>query len=147
MRPRRTVAVSALLLALPAGAGCGGAQAQPEETMEGFLSALGREDTTKACEYWVAPGTNRPIGTDEEALNECLDRFVAEEQWQYTAEQLEELREAEVTRADVSGDRARIVPEDIRGVGSVDNLPPFELLEVRGKWYLYRMDTPETETQ
>ncbi len=128
------VSVLALPVVLTLGActtdrAAGGAD--PAQTVETFMHAVGAKDPAAACA--VVSSDGQPLaGTPLAQCRLGLEKVLADVQ---DPGDLDKLKAAKVTGADVAGDRATVRKAQITGVPA-DYQNDIDLLRLDGRWYI-----------
>lgn len=99
--------------------------------MQTFLRALGSADSAMVCS--IVAYDDRPLQGDDIAL--CRSGFDTVARDVATPSELAQLRQATVTDAVVTGDRAVVRADQITGVPSAYQVE-VALVRVDGRWYV-----------
>ncbi len=126
-------AVAALVLcAALAGCSSGSSGGQgPEQAVETFMRAVGAKDPAAACAV-VASGGRPLTGTGLAQCRLGLEKVLLEVQ---DPGDLDKLKTAVVTGAQIDGDRATVRKDQITGVPP-DYQNDIDLLRLDGRWYI-----------
>jgi len=115
--------------------------ASPARTVETFMRAIGGKDPDTACAQ-VSTGGKPLAGTALEQCREGLQKVLADVQ---DPGDLEKLKAAKVTGAQVDGDKATVKATEIADVpdGYRNDI---DLLRLSGRWYIDSKTDPAAGT-
>lgn len=143
VRQRILMPLAALAM-IPAMAACGGdselggEEGKVADRMESFFDAMADGDGKKLCGYILDPTSSKPMAG--EMLTQCESSVGSAMASQFTDDQKKEMREAEVKKVTVNGDKATVKGGDIDGVKSENKDEEIAMTKVDGEWYFDAAD-------
>lgn len=129
---------------IPALAACGGdselggEEGKVADRMEGFFDAMADGDGKKVCGYILDPTTNKPMAG--EVLTQCETSLASAMGSQFTDDQKKEMRNADVKKVTINGDKATVKGGDVEGVKSEEKDSEIVMTKVDGEWYFSATD-------